>query len=150
MECTKVVIIFLYDIIVFMTEAETIQKKIQEYFSQKKEIDTVLLYGSFAKNTFNEHSDVDIAIHCKNELTYENLSSTQTDLSFLLHREVDLADLSKAEGIFLYQIMTTAKKIKIDRNVFVRYLVKALCFREDFLPTVEKMQDEKIRRFVNG
>lgn len=46
-----------------MNEAEEILQKIQDYFSQKSEIDTVLLFGSFAKGTFNEHSDVDIAIH---------------------------------------------------------------------------------------
>ena len=84
------------------------------------------------------------------KIVNQKLSKIQTELSFLTHREIDLADLSKAEGIFLYQIMTTGIKIKISPSVFVRYLTKALCFKEDFLPTIEHARQEKIRRFVNG
>ena len=127
-----------------------IKSKIRDYFSQKDDIDTVLLFGSFAKGTFNSHSDIDIAVHSENPLTYESLAKIQTDLALICHREIDLADLSQAESIFLYQIMTTGIKIKLSKTVFVRYLVKALCFREDFLPTIKYMNSQKIKRFVNG
>ena len=133
-----------------MSEQDSIKSQLQDYFSQKDEIDTVLLFGSFAKGTFNAHSDIDIAIHSKNPLDYEQLAKIQTDLALICQREIDLADLSKAEGIFLYQIMTTGIKIKISKSIFVRYLVKALCFKEDFLPTIKYMNSQKIKRFVNG
>jgi len=133
-----------------MNEAEQVKQKIQDYFSQKDEIDTVLLFGSFAKGTFNSHSDIDIALHSKNSLGYEELSKIQCDLALLCKREIDLADLSQAEGIFLYQIMTTGIKIKISKSIFVPYLAKALCFKEDFLPTIEYMNRQKIKRFING
>ena len=68
----------------------------------------------------------------------------------LTHREIDLADLSSADGLFLYQIMTTGIKIKISKTVFVSYLSKALGFKEDFLPVIEYSRKEKIRRYVNG
>ncbi len=133
-----------------MNESEDIQLKLTEYFSQKADIDTVLLFGSFAKGTYNEHSDIDIAIHSSESLNYEALAKIQTELSLLCKREIDLTDLSKAEGIFLYQIMTIGVKIKIKATVFVKYLTKALCFKEDFLPVIEYSHREKIRRFVNG
>ena len=133
-----------------MNESEDIQLKLTEYFSQKADIDTVLLFGSFAKGTYNEHSDIDIAIHSSESLDYEALAKIQTELSLLCKREIDLTDLSKAEGIFLYQIMTSGVKIKIKATVFVKYLTKALCFKEDFLPVIEYSHREKIRRFVNG
>lgn len=133
-----------------MNESEDIQLKLTEYFSQKADIDTVLLFGSFAKGTYNEHSDIDIAIHSSESLNYEALAKIQTELSLLCKREIDLTDLSKAEGIFLYQIMTSGVKIKIKATVFVKYLTKALCFKEDFLPVIEYSHREKIRRFVNG
>lgn len=133
-----------------MSEQDSIKIQLQDYFSQKDEIDTVLLFGSFAKGTFNTHSDIDIAIHSNNPLNYEKLAKIQTDLALICKREIDLADLSKAEGIFLYQIMTTGIKIKISKTIFVRYLVKALCFKEDFLPTIKYMNSQKIKRFVNG
>ena len=133
-----------------MNESEDIQLKLTEYFSQKADIDTVLLFGSFAKGTYNEHSDIDIAIHSSDSLEYETLAKIQTELSLLCKREIDLTDLSKAEGIFLYQIMTRGVKIKIKATVFVKYLTEALCFKEDFLPVIEYRHREKIRRFVNG
>lgn len=133
-----------------MVESEDIQSKLTEYFSQKADIDTVLLFGSFAKGTYNEHSDIDIAIHSSDSLDYETLAKIQTELSLLCKREIDLADLSKADGIFLYQIMTTGLKIKVKATVFVKCLTKALCFKEDFLPVIEYSRREKIRRFVNG
>ena len=133
-----------------MNEAEEIKKKLEEYFSQNEKIDTVLLFGSFSKGTFNENSDIDIAVHSQLPLDYETLSTIQTELSLLCHREIDLSDLAQAEGIFLYQIMTTGVKIKIKPTVFVKYLTKALCFKEDFLPAIEYSRREKIRRFVNG
>ncbi len=88
-----------------MQESEEIQTKLTEYFSQKTEIDTVILFGSFAKGKANSHSDIDVAVHSKTPLGYNELSSIQSDLALLCKREIDLADLSKAEGIFLYQIM---------------------------------------------
>ena len=133
-----------------MNESEVLQSKLTEYFSQKDDIDTVLLFGSFAKGTYNEHSDIDIAIHSSDSLEFETLAKIQTELSLLCKREIDLTDLSKADGIFLYQIMTTGIKIKINATVFVKYLTKALCFKEDFLPIIEYSRREKIRRFVNG
>lgn len=133
-----------------MNEFVEIKNKLIDYFSQKPEIDTVILFGSFAKGTFNDNSDIDIAIHSTRKLNYKDLSSLQTDIALLCKREVDLADLEKAEGVFLYQIMTTGKRIKFSYTVFTRYLIKALCFKDDFLPTIEYSRKQKIRSFVNG
>ncbi len=84
------------------SESMEIRRQLKEYFSQKSDVDTVLLFGSVA------------------------------------------------EGVFLYQIMTTGIKIKIEPHVFVWYLTKALCFKENFMPVIERFQKEKIRRFING
>ena len=103
-------------------DAEEVIKTLTDYFSQIAEIDTVLLFGSFAKGCYTERSDIDIAIHSDKPLDYERLATIQTDLALLTHHEIDLADLSKAKGFFLYQIMTTGIKINISRTVFVKYL----------------------------
>ena len=124
-----------------MTEAEKINQILKDYFSQQNEIDTVLLFGSFAKNTFNVH--IDIVIYSSNLLDYEKLVKIQTELSLLTHREIDLVDLSDADGVFLYQIMATGMKIKTNPVIFVNYLTKALCFREDFLPVLQYFRREK-------
>lgn len=74
----------------------------------------------------------------------------QSELSLLCKREIDLADITKAEGLFIYQIMTTGIKIKISKPVFVRYLGKALGFKEDFLPALQELRQQRIKRFING
>ena len=50
------------------------------------------------------------------------------------HEYSDIADLSKAEGLFLHQIMTTGERIKFNHDVFHKSIMKALYFYEDFLP----------------
>ena len=64
--------------------------------------------------------------------------------------EVDIANLSKAEGLFLHQIMTTGERIKFNHNVFHKYIMKALYFYENFLPIQHARRTEKIKRFING
>lgn len=131
-------------------ESDTIRQTLTDYFSRQTDIDTVLLFGSFAKNTVTAHSDIDLAVHAATPLTYQRLSELQTELALLCKREIDLTDLSQADGVFLYQIMTTGAKIKVSKPVFVRYITKALCFKEDFLPTIAYSRKEKIRRFIHG
>ena len=52
-----------------MCEIEEIRHKIEHYFSLKNDIDTVLL---FAKGTSHEKSDIDIAVHSRRPLEFED------------------------------------------------------------------------------
>ncbi|MBQ2528920.1 MAG: nucleotidyltransferase domain-containing protein [Treponema sp.] len=132
-----------------MTRQDIIDR-LKDYFSHDDDIEMVLLYGSVAKGTFNPKSDIDIALYSKNELSFEVLAKIQTELAIMFDREIDVADLKKAEGTFLYQIMTNAVKIKFEENIYVRYAMKALYFYEDFLPILRRTQEEKLKRMLNG
>ena len=132
-----------------MTRQDIIDR-LKDYFSHDDDIEMVLLYGSVAKGTFNPKSDIDIALYSKKELSFEVLAKIQTELSIMFDREIDVADLKKAEGTFLYQIMTNAVKIKFEENIYVRYAMKALYFYEDFLPILRRTQEEKLKRMLNG
>ena len=132
-----------------MTRQDIIDR-LKDYFSHDDDIEMVLLYGSVAKGTFNPKSDIDIALYSKNEISFEVLAKIQTELAIMFDREIDVADLKKAEGTFLYQIMTNAVKIKFEENIYVRYAMKALYFYEDFLPILRRTQEEKLRRMLNG
>lgn len=129
---------------------EQIVSKLVEYFNRRSDIDAAILYGSFAKGTFNDHSDVDIAVHASAPLDFDSMSEIRVALSLLCGREMDVADLSKAEGIFLYQIMTTGERIKFNHDVFHRYSMKALYFYEDYLPILRACRKEKIQRIAEG
>ena len=133
-----------------LSEKKDITAKLVEYFGNKPEIDSAILFGSLAKNKFHEHSDIDIAVHSQDALSYDSLAKMQVELSLLCKREIDIADLSKAEGLFLHQIMTTGERIKFNHDVFHKYIMKALYFYEDFLPIQRACRAERIKRFVNG
>ena len=107
-------------------------------------------FGSFASGRFRPGSDVDVAVHSKSPLSPEALADLRTDLSVLCRREVDLADLSRAEGMFLLQIMTKGERVKFDHAVYHRYVMKALGYREDFLPIQRACWDESVRRLIDG
>ena len=130
--------------------SEEIFQILQDFFSHRDDVVIALLFGSFAKKTAHEYSDVDIAVACKNPLPIEDLISLQVALSKLCHRNVDLIDLAKAEGTILHQIMTTGLRIKYEENLYVHYAMKAIYFYEDYLPILRTCQKERIRRFVNG
>lgn len=142
-------IFLLHDRIEIMTRQDIIDR-LKDYFSHDDDIEMVLLYGSVAKGTFNPKSDIDIALYSKKELSFEVLAKIQTELAIMFDREIDVADLKKAEGTFLYQIMTNAVKIKFEENIYVRYAMKALYFYEDFLPILRRTQEEKLKRMLNG
>lgn len=131
-------------------QKDIIKSKLQDYFAHQDSIDAVILYGSFAKGNFNEYSDIDLVVHSKESLDFDSLATMQVELSLLCGREIDISDLSKAEGVFLHQVMTTGERIKFDHAVFHKYLMKALYFYEDFLPIIRACRAKKIKRFVNG
>lgn len=131
-------------------EKQRVKTLLSEYFANRDDIDAVILFGSFASGKFHEKSDVDIAVHSKTRLSYDTLAEIQVALSLLCNREFDVADLSQAEGLFLYQIMTKGERIKFSHDVFHKYTMKALYFYEDLLPIQRACRAESIRRKIHG
>lgn len=80
---------------------------------------TVILFGSAAKETMREDSDVDIAF-LSDEIfsTYELFMKAQ-ELAEKLGREVDLVDFLKASTVFKAQIVGSGKLI-LDLEPIIR------------------------------
>ncbi len=96
---------------------DSIETSILGYFQSIPHIVSVILFGSYARNDFNQRSDVDIAILC--ERTHVPLSMTliewREDLSSLLQKEVDLVCLNTASSILGMQVYQDGR-ILIVRN----------------------------------
>ena len=97
---------------------EIIIKYIQE-LSKEISIDKVIIFGSYAKNTYNEDSDIDIAIFSKD---FKNTSIIE-DMSFLLIKTsglgIDLQpqpftldDYSNLDGL-VKEILDTGIELKV-------------------------------------
>lgn len=123
---------------------------VRDYFADKDPFRLVLVFGSAATGAFKAHSDVDVAIAGTSAIDAETLLDTQADLAEKLGRPVDLIDLARVDGLILHRIMTQGRRVKTDPSLFVRFQAKALGWKEDFLPLLQKMRDARITRFTNG
>ena len=125
-------------------------KLLSNKFVDYKNIDLVILYGSILTKHFNENSDIDIAVASFKLLSSFFLLELKKNLEILCKCEIDLFDLSIDEGLINYKIITDGLVIKKNASLFTKYHIKSLIFYEDYFKMYKKIQDEKIRRFLNG
>jgi len=85
--------------------------KITEYLASNIEPYLIFLFGSFAKGTFREDSDIDIAFLSDKECSSYEVFMLAQHLASELGREVDLVDLKQASTVFKAQIVGTGKVI---------------------------------------
>ena len=123
--------------------------ELTNFFSQKPQFDTILLFGSFADGKNRPDSDADIAVHTDKRLSPDEILDMQTELTLLLHIDVDLVDLRQCEGVFLHEIMCNNIRIRYNHDTYHYYLMKSLIFIEDEYPIIRRLQREKLRRYLN-
>jgi Predicted nucleotidyltransferases len=70
-------------------------------FINKYSISSLLVFGSLNGDTFNEESDVDIAIIGNNKIDLDEILELELFLENLLNREIDVIDL-KSENLDLF------------------------------------------------
>ena len=78
-------------------EAKQIAKKILEKNSNVK---FAYLFGSYADNSYNERSDIDIALYL-DDYSFDKQLSISFDLSHALKKNVDLVVLNSAKNLYL-------------------------------------------------
>ena len=71
----------------------------------------IYIFGSFANESANSGSDVDIAYLSDESLSNVERWELSVEIARLLRRDVDLVDLRGANTIFRYQIISTAKRV---------------------------------------
>lgn len=128
--------------------------EIRGYFSLRTDIPLVLVYGSFARGKADNHSDVDIAVKGIETISLDDALTINAELTGVLKREVDLVDLSLAEGIFLHRIMSEGKRMKETipqgRVLYEKYRKKALYFNADLYPIYSRDQNIRLKRMFFG
>jgi len=113
-----------------------------------------MVYGSFARGEANERSDVDIALAGSDPLSLDDKMTIQAELSTRLGRELDVVDLSDAEGIFLHRIMSeglvVAETLPEGRELRLSLTRRALYFNADYYPIYKRDQEARLRRMFDG
>jgi len=104
-------------------------RKLEELKNFFKNAEAIYIFGSFADNTFDENSDIDIAVLYKNRVDRIKLFNMQNELSLKFNKNVDLVDLQDVNDVFAYEIINKANKIKNSKfaeeyefRVWLRYL----------------------------
>ena len=101
-----------------------IEKNILDYFKNIPNITAVILFGSYARGTANDDSDVDIAILFPKSCVPDPLTliAWREDLSSLVKKEVDLVCLNTASPIIGMQVANDGKDILVkDSLEYAKY-----------------------------
>lgn len=86
----------------------------------------IILFGSYAKNTQREDSDIDLAYFSEVVLSPYEKFLFIGDLADILGVEVDLVDIKKIDTVFSMQIFSEGKLLDCqDENEFVMQRMKA-------------------------
>lgn len=127
-----------------MLAGNEVIEKLTIYFDTKPEIILAMLYGSCARRTETETSDVDIAVAMPEALTLDDRLSLQLELSLLLKREIDLVDIRKIAGLLHYKVFTEGicvKKTQPEGSALLhRHTMTALYWHEDYYPIYKRGQ----------
>lgn len=124
-----------------------------DFFANRADVLSVILFGSHAKNQQTAASDVDVAVL----FTPENIPSAMTmiqlqqDLSDVLHQDVDLVALNSATPIFKYQIFKNGK-VLTNKNpkFFTKFKIQSLFEYFDLKRTRKCIEDSLINRKIYG
>lgn len=103
-----------------------LQQQLIEMINQHIQPDFIILFGSFAKGTMHDESDIDLAYFSKQQLSSYERFMLAGDLASIANREVDLVDLKQIDTVFTMQIFEQGIPIYIaDKNEFTRQRMRA-------------------------
>lgn len=97
-----------------------------ETLSQTLKPKFVLVFGSYAKGTARENSDLDIAYYSEVEFTDYERFLLAGELSNKCNVEVELIDINNIDTVFATQIYSTGELLYCtDENLFIKERIKA-------------------------
>ncbi|MEL3901264.1 MAG: nucleotidyltransferase domain-containing protein [Treponema phagedenis] len=121
-----------------------IPEKLKTFFGSRCEVILAILYGSYARGTETETSDVDIAVAMSDVMSLDTRLSLQLELSIFLKKEIDLVDINKITGLIHYKVFTEGyciKKIGQEgQALFHKNFMTALYWYEDYYPLYKRGQ----------
>lgn len=126
--------------------SQEIQQQLIESLKQHVQPDFIILFGSFAKGTARDESDIDLAYFSKQQVSSYERFILAGDLAAIANREVDLVDLKQIDTVFTMQIFEQGIPIYIlDRNEFTRQKMRAysmyVTLSEQRAPIIEAIKE---------
>jgi predicted nucleotidyltransferase len=120
---------------------------IKEFLTKKFECEAIVLFGSYARNTQNDNSDIDIAIKLKKESSKKEMFDARLELEELVRKDVDLIDLDNINDDFRYEILFNGKTIYCKDEL--KFELYKLDRYQDYFD-LNYSRQEIIKRIKNG
>ena len=86
---------------------ETLKNKILEKF----DCEAIILFGSYARGTENNQSDIDLAFKTRQEVTKKEIFYLKQELEDIVNKDIDLINLDNIGDGFRYEILINGKKL---------------------------------------
>ena len=115
-----------------------IESSIVKILSNEISCEAIVLFGSYARQTQNSESDIDIAIKLKEKIDNKKLYELQSILEDKLNKDVDLINLDEIGDTFRYEILISGKTLYCE-DEFKFEMYKLDMYRE-FLELNESRQ----------
>ena len=119
--------------------------KVREFITDNLNPDFIIIFGSYAKGTTHNESDIDVAFYREDKVfsAYELFMFAQ-QLADILNIEVDLIDLKEASTVFATQIYSTGEVIySINENLRMELHMRTYSMyarlNEDRQPIIDKI-----------
>ncbi len=129
-----------------------LEKKIEEYFLGRKEVNAVYIFGSYAQNAERHLSDIDIGIlmdRMDQDIIIKERSAYMIELSRILKKDVHPVILNSASEALLKQVFKKGKCVLVNNAKEVSRK-RMVMFSEiaDYAYYQGKMQSGLIRRVM--
>ena len=117
-----------------------------DFFKKKANFVLVILFGSYARASQSEDSDIDIAFYCDKTFSIDDRLELADELQLLLKKPVDLIDLRDAHGSLLQEILVRGLVIKNEEpTVYERLIGRMLGEKEDDGRFLKKIVDLRLK-----
>ncbi len=131
-------------------DSEDVEQIVIQWLERQPLVEFAILFGSFARETSNAGSDIDIAVELDQPLTPDLKLSMLQSFSELTDRKIDLIDLKTVGEPLLSQIVKYGKVVKGTNEDFLRLSIKNLNMMQDFTPYLQRLLKERRARLLNG
>lgn len=129
---------------------ENVEQQIKKWLSKHPSIHFAILFGSFAKQTSTQSSDIDLAIELDKPLTAEIKLDLLQTFSELTDRRIDLIDLKTVGEPLLNQIIQHGKVLKGTEADLIPLSIKNINMMQDFTPYLKRTLKERRARLLHG
>ena len=117
-------------------------ESLKEYFIKRKEVLMAFVFGSYAEGRQMAESDFDVAVYFtpkngegpESDIYYENESDVYSDISGIIHKDIDLVCLNYAPASLVSRVIKTGIPLVIkDGRLHLETYLRASAETEDFL-----------------